>query len=133
MPRTPYERNKKYLFMKKYGVTSLEYEEMFYPEGQRVNVYNFKKPLTRLEINRKHKYGLSNEDFLKMANAQDGKCAACGSHQTKVLEVDHNHVTGKVRGLLCRKCNSKLGWLEKDQGNVILLKYLFKYDDMTKW
>ena len=43
-----------------------------------------------------------------MLEAQDGRCAICGNKPRKRrLDVDHNHKTGKVRGLLCRRCNHK--------------------------
>lgn len=53
-------------------------------------------------------YGITPEDYDVMYRAQCGCCVGCGDHQsilTKALHVDHNHDTGKVRGLLCRHCN----------------------------
>jgi len=62
------------------------------------------------------KYGLSPADYAEMVLAQDGKCAICGLPETavrrgklKALAVDHDYETGKVRGLLCQKCNVMLG------------------------
>lgn len=61
---------------------------------------------------------------------QDGKCAICGkgpggmSNTKKRLVVDHNHKTGKIRGLLCGSCNIGLGHF-KD--NVEILKSAIKY------
>jgi Recombination endonuclease VII len=63
--------------------------------------------------------GISGEDYNKLLEKQDHKCAICGKPETshnqhglKKLAVDHDHVTGKFRGLLCQSCNVKLGVLE---------------------
>lgn len=60
---------------------------------------------------------------------QAGRCAICNRHQSelqKALCADHDHVTKKVRGLLCSKCNLMLGYagdnLELLQNSVEYLK-----------
>lgn len=59
-----------------------------------------------------------------------GKCAICEKHQDKfdkALAVDHNHINGKIRGLLCSVCNRMLGFLKVDETDKIvnnILKYL---------
>jgi len=61
---------------------------------------------------RKHqlkKYGLSNDDYNKMFEVQNGKCAICNKTSEKKLSVDHCHDSGKIRGLLCDRCNHGLG------------------------
>ncbi len=59
------------------------------------------------------RYGLSEGDFDRLLRAQSFVCAICGTDQPggirKRFHVDHNHATGKVRGLLCGKCNLGLG------------------------
>ncbi len=55
----------------------------------------------------RQKYGISEQDFVALAAQQRGVCAICASSDR--LAVDHDHVTGKVRGLLCRKCNWAIG------------------------
>ena len=60
----------------------------------------------------KSKYGLSEEDYTALFEKQQGKCSICGKHDPKDyhgLCVDHDHNTGKIRGLLCHNCNSALG------------------------
>lgn len=54
-------------------------------------------------------YGITATDYYRMFKNQGGVCCICGleSHNRK-LAVDHNHTTGKVRGLLCQKCNLRL-------------------------
>lgn len=57
-------------------------------------------------------YGISLEIYEKMYKEQNGLCKIC-KRQQETLCVDHNHRTGKVRGLLCRYCNVTLGNLER--------------------
>lgn len=61
-------------------------------------------------------YGIQPDDYDKMYAAQDGKCAICrrATGLTRRLSVDHDHATGKVRGLLCRVCNDLLGHARDD-------------------
>lgn len=67
-------------------------------------------------------YGLTIEEHSKLFNEQNGKCAIC-SRETE-LYVDHCHITGIVRGLLCSKCNFGLGQF---QDKIELLKKAIKY------
>lgn len=64
----------------------------------------------------KAKYNITIEDYDKMFMQQNGVCAVCGKTESsknqyglRRLSVDHNHKTGKVRGLLCAKCNQAIG------------------------
>lgn len=58
-------------------------------------------------------YGLTREQYDTMAAGQKGLCAICGRPPSlRLLEVDHDHATGRIRGLLCRKCNVLIGYLE---------------------
>jgi len=56
-------------------------------------------------------YGLTIEEVEEMARQQDNACAIC--LKVKRLGVDHDHETGRVRGLLCWSCNLAVGWLER--------------------
>lgn len=56
----------------------------------------------------KSTYGLTPEDYAALLSAQDGACAGCGGKRGYRLSVDHDHATGLVRGLLCRRCNKVL-------------------------
>lgn len=71
------------------------------------------------------RFGISLVDYEDMFEAQGGKCAICDQPETqkrngvvKALAVDHNHETGKVRGLLCTDCNTGIGNL-KDSLDVL--------------
>ena len=68
----------------------------------------------RFESHLKYTYNLKLEDYNKMLEDQNYKCNICGSSNSSTsqhdrLVVDHNHKTGKIRGLLCDKCNRALG------------------------
>lgn len=55
------------------------------------------------------KYGLSREGYRALFAQQEGRCAICGD-RPEVLNVDHCHSTGRVRGLLCTPCNLGIGY-----------------------
>ena len=62
-------------------------------------------------------YGITEEQYIEMFNKQKGKCAICETHQDNLkspLHIDHNHKTGKVRALLCYKCNHGIGCFNDD-------------------
>ena len=66
----------------------------------------------------KYNYNLTPEDYAKMVLQQHGMCAICKRKPTGLrrdtLYVDHDHITNKVRGLLCRNCNFGLGQFNDD-------------------
>jgi hypothetical protein len=61
-------------------------------------------------------YGLSAEDYARMLAKQKGLCLICFRPPTEGhrLNVDHDHETGKVRGLLCNNCNTAIGLFGED-------------------
>lgn len=69
--------------------------------------------------NIKHYYGLTEEEY----NALPKFCEVCGSTQDRLC-IDHDHKTGKVRGVLCIKCNAALGML---RDNPIYIDKLKEY------
>lgn len=69
---------------------------------------------------RKYKYGITQEEYDELIQ----ECAICGA--TKNLVVDHNHVTGEVRGLLCNNHNVGLGMFNDDPKLLLrAVDYLF--------
>lgn len=84
-------------------------------------------PEKHLDITLRSKYGISLETYERLEVEQEGVCRICSKPETELtagkrkrLAVDHCHVTGKVRGLLCSKCNRGLGYFLEDE--VLLLK-----------
>lgn len=76
-------------------------------------------------------YGITIEYYNDMFISQYGCCAICNKHQSEIGEtlcVDHNHKTGKVRGLLCKGCNSQLAVYEN--GKELFEKYLNQYESV---
>jgi hypothetical protein len=78
-------------------------------------------------------FNISLDQYNELFENQEGKCEICGVHQTclkKCLSVDHDHATGKIRGLLCRSCNLGIGNL-KDNIEILYksIFYLQKYSN----
>ena len=71
-------------------------------------------------------YGISEEEFNNMLKAQNYRCAICGTENwgRPSPSIDHDHKTGKVRALLCNRCNRVLGLAED---SAILLNKMAKY------
>jgi hypothetical protein len=81
----------------------------------------------RIKLSVKRKFNLTLNDYDVLYLEQGGKCAICGTHQknlVRTLAVDHDHNTGKVRGLLCQPCNTGIGLLKE---NVQVLENAIKY------
>ena len=72
----------------------------------------------------KYCYGMSLMDYDVLFRRQRGVCAICKRRSARTLCVDHCHATGKVRGLLCSKCNLGIGQLED---NPILVRAASAY------
>lgn len=91
-------------------------------------IYKNKYP-ERYKNRRLKEKGITLEQYNTILNIQNKKCAICGSTQPdnrykKYFYVDHNHINGKIRGLLCFSCNLGLG-LFKD--NIKFLESAIKY------
>jgi hypothetical protein len=72
--------------------------------------------------NRKRRTGTTKEQYEQAFIEQKGCCAICKTHQSELkvsLCADHDHITGKFRGLLCRKCNVGIGFF-KDSPELLL-------------
>jgi hypothetical protein len=72
------------------------------------------------------KYGITIERYEEMLDGQGGRCAICLCRpRTRVLAVDHDHLTGQLRGLLCGRCNH--GLLQFAQEDITILKRAIEY------
>lgn len=60
----------------------------------------------------RHRYGIAAEDVADLIEQQGGKCALC--HERPATQVDHDHKTGRVRGILCLYCNAGMGAFRDD-------------------
>lgn len=58
--------------------------------------------------------------YLQMMALADGKCSACGSPNDDLV-LDHDHATGKPRGIVCRPCNSAEGFFKNDYTRLLRL------------
>ena len=75
-------------------------------------------------------YGITLDQYNKMLLNQNHSCKICGGTNLngRPLGVGHNHETGKVRALLCSKCNSALGHINEDRSIALqIIKYLDTY------
>ena len=111
-----YKRREKILARKKaYRLENLEKIMKYQKQYQLDN----KKERVRRDL--KKVYGITEDDYNKMYITQNGKCAICGIHQNNLkrrLSVDHDHINGRVRGLLCHHCNTILG-MAKDDSEIL--------------
>lgn len=69
----------------------------------------------------KHKYGISESELNAMKLSQNNRCAICGERSDRLF-IDHDHITGKIRSLLCPTCNTFLGWYERRAGQIIVFQ-----------
>lgn len=92
-------------------------------------VGNRKYPQITREGNLIKNHGITEEAYDALYESQQGCCKICGSRSMDkirdVLAVDHDHVTGRIRGLLCSNCNMLLGHA-KDNTTTLLkaIQYL---------
>jgi len=101
------------------------YEEL---ERQR-NLEAVRKAFARdpIEESFKKRAGIGFHGYCELWKKQKGCCAICGVKSERQLLVDHDHKTGKIRGLLCRDCNVGLGYFRDSKESLKkAIKYLAK-------
>ena len=110
------KRNKRYKQTPKGKESEKRYRQT--PKGKKV----------RRGVHLKHTYGITLEQYDDMLGSQEYGCAICGSSEPGGIgrfHVDHDHITGKVRGLLCNKCNLGLaGFRDNIEFLVKAIEYL---------
>lgn len=92
--------------------------------------YSTRAPLTpefRLKARLQHLYDMSIDQYAAMLKAQNGECAICKTALGSKPNVDHCHVSRKVRGLLCSRCNSWLAAIEHPTFPLRALEYLGRF------
>ena len=87
------------------------------------------------QIHRKVVRNANREDYETLLDKQNNACAICGITAQEIgkkLIIDHNHETLKIRGLLCWRCNSGLGFFKDSQSHLAMaIEYLVKHDDAS--
>lgn len=138
--------------MKKCPVCSVEKDEGQYWKGQYLciscqkgkqkNAWQSRTPKKRLEQHLKYKYGVTHQEFMEQWESQKGCCSICSDELPDLMTyenrrrgyaIDHNHETGKFRGILCLQCNSLLG-MAKDSTDILgkAIQYLDKQGSYQK-
>lgn len=83
------------------------------------------RPEVQREWNLRKNYGIGLADYEALLLFQGGRCATCpatlADSTTRNLHVDHDHVTGLIRGLLCSHCNRALGNVKDDADRLLRL------------
>jgi hypothetical protein len=122
------EKNKDKIKEKRSKIYCQEYRKI---NRDKINLYAKNYYISNKESQKnsqlKSRFNITLEEYNKMFQKQNGVCAICGKNEEikgRSLAVDHNHQIGKVRGLLCGKCNKMLG-LSND--NIIILESAINY------
>lgn len=93
-------------------------ESNFYVKDRKTGRKDSTCKSCRIIEQRERTLGVTNDNYWEMYKAQNGMCGICQrrlySKRYKAFCVDHNHTTGKVRGLLCHNCNRALGMFRED-------------------
>ena len=100
------------------GFTGATIEESISSDYGPEDWYNYIKTIEGKQVVRKENikraHGITIDDYNKLFEKQGGVCAICFEKPIKRRHaVDHNHSTGKIRGLLCHNCNMALGLLKE--------------------
>lgn len=106
---------------------------------ERSRIYNIEKKSTVIKNYNLKKFGITLDDYNRMLRYQSNLCAICKELETtklngkiKLLSVDHCHTTGKVRELLCCRCNLSIGRFEEStQLLQNAIDYLKKHKEIT--
>jgi hypothetical protein len=138
--KTYYLEHRQYLIdkAKKYRLENVEKvrknRKKSYWENRESNLERSRKryrenPEKYFNLKLKKLYGIDADEYNKLFKEQNFCCAICGDNLAKVDKkhrfLDHDHISGKVRGILCRRCNLGIGFF-KDDTNVLglAIKYL---------
>jgi hypothetical protein len=112
-------------------------EKRLYDQGYR----RTHRDLLKMRSRQKHlrrAYGLTEDEFVSLLDSQGGVCASCGTSDWAkcrygIPAVDHDHQTGRVRGILCDACNKAAGLLgDNPERAASLAAYLKKQHGLAR-
>jgi len=90
----------------------------FYVKDRSTGRRDAKCKACRIIHQREKTLGVTQDEYLSMFTKQQGRCGICDSRlyskRYKAFAVDHDHKTGRIRGLLCTNCNTAIGLLRDD-------------------
>lgn len=113
--RTPEERAKRTAYMRVWREENRERHNELARQSHHRNKH--KHAHKARERHLRYVYGITTADYDRMLAEQGGCCAICGTAEVgaarRYFHVDHDHTTGRVRGLLCVKCNTSLPFYER--------------------
>lgn len=118
--KTPEQRKKRNIYMQRWREKNREKSNEFARKSYWKNKYKIQNKQKIYSI---EKYGITPEQFEIIFFNQEGKCLICkkifeNKVERRTAHIDHCHETGKIRGLLCSRCNTHLGWFEKYSGGI---------------
>lgn len=133
-PERPYHAKNlcKPCYFRKYFQTVTKKDPSYHHKNrERMAAYRRANPEHSREIIRrsalKRNFGITPEDYNRLLKKQSDVCRICNeSDHDRRLAVDHDHLTGRIRGLLCKKCNRGIGLFKDDIG---LLRAAVSYLD----
>ena len=106
-----------------------EYMRNYYAKYRKEHPLLGEKQKEYNQSRRFKKYGITKTVFHQMLVDQNYKCAICSKSLVNVdVSIDHNHITGQTRSLLCHHCNSGIGFFNEDTTIISnVLRYLEKW------
>ena len=124
--------NDYYLCKRKGGNPEARHTECKECAKARIKASRDANPDAARDSHLRRSYGINLADFNRMVLAQGSKCACCGTDKPGGKHnqwcVDHDHVTGSVRELLCKDCNIVLGLVEDSPEHLQrLIAYIIKH------
>lgn len=111
----------------------LKEKSLFYPDKRQKEGLRPECKKCNRDTVLKRKFGITIDLYESMLSTQNNGCAICETRVpsgTGNFHVDHNHKTGKVRGLLCSNCNTAIGLLKEEESIILkVIKYLKEHND----
>lgn len=131
-----WKRNRQSAYRKEWLSRNPEKRRSVWTEWNKKNPTSLKRAQTKWSAENRElrknnylekQYGMTLAEFNQTLQGQGGGCAICNSN-TKRMHVDHDHETGRVRGILCARCNLGVGYFKDTPDNCRkAAEYLEKY------